>query len=302
MARKLEINALIDAFLQWVQIDKGLADNTFEAYSRDLRDFAEHLATREIDDLSQVTPLVIAGHLRALTDIGLSAKSVARKMSSIRGLFGFVISEGLLKKDPTEGLTLPKMPKSLPDVIDFPSVERILESIDLGRTNGLGIRDRAIIETLYGTGARESELIDLETGDVFEDIAFVRLFGKGRKERLVPINESALYWIDRYSRDVRPYLKKDKRTPILFLNWRGGRFSRMGIYKIVRKCAEGAGIEGVHPHTFRHSFATHLVEGGADLRAVQEMLGHEDISTTQIYTNIGKEYLHSVYHKYHPRG
>lgn len=223
-------------------------------------------------------------------------------MSSIRGLFKYTIAEGQLKKDPTEGLKLPKLPSTLPEVLSFEQVEAILGAIDLERPHGLGIRDRAMIETLYGTGARESELINMETGDVYADIGFVRLFGKGKKERLVPINSSALYWIDRYARDVRPALKKDRRLPVLFLNIRGGRLSRMGLYKIVKSIAQYAGVEGVHPHIFRHSFATHLVEGGANLRAVQEMLGHEDISTTQIYTNIGKEYLHGVYHKFHPRG
>ena len=232
----------------------------------------------------------------------MSSRSLARKMSSIRGLFKYCISEGILKKDPTEGLRLPKMPSLLPEILSFQDIEKILDKVKLEHPKGLGIRDRAILETLYGTGARESEIIGMETADVYEDIAFVRLFGKGKKERLVPINDSALYWIDRYRRDSRPKLKKTNRTPILFLNCRGGKLSRMGLYKIVRKWAEAAGIEGVHPHMFRHSFATHLIEGGADLRSVQEMLGHEDISTTQIYTNIGKDYLHAVYHKFHPRG
>jgi len=279
-----------------------LAENTTEAYLNDLRDFAEYLAGRGVASPEEVTPVIIAAHLRALTEIGLSSKSIARKMSSIRGLFKYIVAEGLLKKDPTEGLKMPKLPSSLPEVLSFEQIEKILGAINLEGPRGLGIRDRAIIETLYGTGARESELINMETGDVYKDIGFVRLFGKGKKERLVPINDSALYWIDRYCRDVRPALKKDKRTPTLFLNVRGGRLSRMGLYKIVKGRSDTAGIEGVHPHIFRHSFATHLVEGGADLRAVQEMLGHEDISTTQIYTNIGKEYLHGLYHKYHPRG
>ena len=245
---------------------------------------------------------MIAGHLRLLTDIGLSARSIARKMSSIRGVFRYAIDEGLTKSDPTEGLKMPKAISSLPDVLSIDEVNNMLNAVRLDHPRGLGIRDRAILETLYGTGARESELIGMATNDIYEDIGFVRLFGKGKKERLVPINETALHWISRYRRDVRPKLKGEKRTTVLFLNCRGGRFSRMGIYNIVRKWAEAAGLSGVHPHTLRHAFATHLIEGGADLRSVQEMLGHADISTTQIYTNISKKYLHEVYRKFHPRG
>jgi len=297
-----DLDRIIDGFLDWVQIDKGLSDNTFDAYSRDLKDFALGLAAKNIEFLEDVTPGVIAGHLRDLTDIGLSSKSIARKMSSIRGLFKYSIYEGITKFDPTEGLKMPRTPKLLPDVISVEEVESMLEAVKLDNPRGLGIRDRAILETLYGTGGRESEIIDMKTDDVYKDIGFVRLFGKGRKERLVPINEVALHWIDRYLRDVRPELKGEKRSTVLFMNNRGGKLSRMGLYNIVRRWSKAADLKGVHPHTLRHAFATHLIEGGADLRAVQEMLGHADISTTQIYTNVSTKYLHEVHRKYHPRG
>jgi len=267
-----------------------------------LRDFSDYLENKDIEDLDNVSPGIVAGYLRGLSDIGLSAKTVARHMSSVRNLFRFLISEGILKRDPTEGLKPPKLPENLPDIVSVEQMESLINAIDLDSAKGLGIRDRAILETMYATGMRESEVINLNTDDVYEDIGFVRVFGKGSKERLVPINGQALYWIDRYSRDVRPKLQSKKRSTILFLNFRGGQLSRMGLYKIVVKWAKKAGLDNVHPHTIRHAFATHLIEGGADLIAVQEMLGHADISTTQIYTNISRKHLHKVYHRYHPRG
>ena len=297
-----DIHAGIDGFMDWAHVERGLSRNTIEAYNHDLRDFSEYMEDKGVAGLYVITVGHIAGHLRQLTDMGLSARSIARRISSIRGLFKYLISEGLLKKDPTEGLELPKLPHPLPDVISVEQVNLILDSVDLTHPKGLGIRDRAILEALYGTGARESELIDMTTQDIFEDIGFVRLLGKGQKERLVPINETALHWISRYRRDVRNKLTGGRRTPILFLNYRGGKLSRMGFYNIVCKWCKKAGLHEVHPHTFRHAFATHLIEGGANLRAVQEMLGHADISSTQIYTNVGTRYLHEVYDKYHPRG
>jgi len=296
------LDSQIDGFMDWITIERGLSENTNDAYNRDLRDFADYLDRKKIAILDNITPGIIAGHLRELTDIGLSARTVARKMSSIRGFFKYLLLEGFIERDPTEGLKMPKLPRSLPDVISPEQVDTILQAVALDHPRGLGIRDRAILETLYATGARESELLDMETNDVYDDIGFVRLFGKGKKERLVPINQSALHWISRYRRDVRPGLMREHRTPVLFLNFRGKKLSRMGLYKIVTKWAVKAGLPEVHPHTFRHAFATHLVEGGADLRAVQEMLGHADISTTQIYTDVSKKYLREIYYKYHPRG
>jgi len=288
--------------MDWANIERGLSQNSIAAYDRDLRDFGDYLFGKSIENIGDITQGHIISYLRKLSDLELSAKSLARKMSSIRGLFKYLILEGELKRNPTEGVDLPKLPKPLPDVISIGQMEKIMNAVDLTHPKGLGIRDRAILETLYGTGARESEVIDMTTADVYEDIGFVRLFGKGRKERLVPINESALHWISRYKRDVRPGLMKKHRTPALFLNFRGGKLSRMGLYTIVTKWCDKAGLPEVHPHTFRHAFATHLIEGGAGLRAVQEMLGHADISSTQIYTNVGKNYLHEVYRKCHPRG
>lgn len=297
-----DIDICVDGFIDWILTERGLAENTIESYQKDIADFTEYLREKDISDITNISQVNIVGFLRMLTDIGLSSKSVARKLSSIRGFFRYLLLESKLEKDPTEGVDMPKLPKPLPDVISPEQIDSILNGVDLTHPRGLGIRDRAILETLYATGARESEIIGLKTQDVYEDIAFVRVFGKGSKERLVPINESALHWISRYRRDVRPVLASKKKTPVLFLNVRGGQLSRMGLYKIVRKWCDKAGLPEVHPHTFRHAFATHLIEGGADLRAVQEMLGHADISTTQIYTNISREHLHKVYIKFHPRG
>jgi len=297
------MDSSIEAFLDWAAIEKGLSTNTIAAYRKDLRDFICHLDGKAITGFENIEPVTIAGYLRELTEIGLSSRSIARKMSSIRSFFKFMLTEGLLDKNPTEGLKPPKLPQPLPDVITTEQVDNILETIYLGDSRGLGIRDRAIIETLYATGARESEIINMETSDIYEDIGFVRIIGKGNKERLVPINNSALHWIGRYIRDVRPRLMaKFRRIPLIFLTYRGKKLSRMGLFNIVKKWSEAAGVPEVHPHTFRHAFATHLVDGGADLRSVQEMLGHSDISSTQIYTNLSRNYLKDVYRKFHPRG
>lgn len=297
-----DIDVCIDGFMNWILTERGLSQNTIAAYERDLRAFVDYIRGKKITDVGEISQSVVVGFLRKLTDRGLAAKTISRNMSSIRGFFRYLMLEGKLERDPTEAVDLPKLPKPLPDIISVEQVEKIMDAVDLDFHRGLGIRDRAVLETLYATGVRESEIIDLKTQDVYEDIGFVRVFGKGSKERLVPINENALYWIDRYKRDIRPKLMSNKRTPILFLTGRGNRLSRMGLYNIVSRWSEKAGLPEVHPHTFRHAFATHLIEGGADLRAVQEMLGHEDISTTQIYTNIGRKHLHEVYRKFHPRG
>jgi integrase/recombinase XerD len=235
---------------------------------------------------------------------------VTRCISSLNGFHKFMLGEGVAQKNPMEGIDVPRLARSLPDVLSQAEVEAILNQFDgeieraSGRKKRLLLRDRAILEVLYATGMRVSELIILKQRDLLESEETVRVFGKGSKERLVPIGKSALRWIEKYRTGCRRELeKKGEGQDALFLNARGRPMTRMAIWKIVQAYTKMAGIgKEVHPHTFRHSFATHLLEGGADLRAVQEMLGHSDISTTQIYTHIDREYLKEVHRTYHPRG
>jgi integrase/recombinase XerD len=233
--------------------------------------------------------------------MGLSPTSLARNLSSIRAFYRFAIGENILKSDPTLLIDHPKLPRRLPSVLTYEEVKEILDVPDT-KTSG-GLRNRAMLETMYACGLRVSELLQLPVEYVYFDQQIVRIFGKGRKERLVPISNSALNWIRKYLETARPYFDRHKRSKgILYLSVRGQTMSRMGFWKILDNCVKKTNIKKeVHPHTLRHSFATHLLENGADLRAVQEMLGHVDISTTQIYTHLDRAYIQKVYKIYHPR-
>jgi len=237
-----------------------------------------------------------------LTKLGLSSSSSARYFSSLKGFFGYLFSSTYIEINPIEKISAPKVSKGLPNVLNINEIEAILSQPDTSKK--LGLRDKALLETFYACGLRVSELINLKISDLFLNEEIIRVFGKGSKERFVPIGSSAINWINEYLKNSRPLLeKKAKSQHVLFLNSRGTKLSRMGVWKIVDSNAKLAGIKKeVHPHTFRHSFATHLLEGGADLRAVQEMLGHVDISTTQIYTHIDRDYIKQVHRDYHPRG
>jgi integrase/recombinase XerD len=248
---------------------------------------------------------LVPAHLREfvyhLKDLGLSPSSIRRSISAIRTWFKFLLAEGLLTKDPSERLETPKKWRVLPEVLTAVEVGKLLESVTLDEP--LAFRDRAMLEVAYGAGLRVSEWIGISAKDVLLDEMVVRVFGKGGKERLVPIGRPAAGAIAVYVRELRPRLEKGVGEGKLFLNARGAPLSRMGAWKILRKYVEMAGIKKVvTPHTLRHSFATHLLEGGADLRAVQEMLGHADISTTQIYTHVDREHLRQVHKQFHPRG
>jgi integrase/recombinase XerD len=250
---------------------------------------------------------VLALRQRDLTDFiaglhagGLSTRSVARAVHSVRGLFRFAVREGLLDDDPMENLRAPRAFKALPRALSMGQVESLLEAPDVG--TGLGVRDRAILEVLYAAGLRVSELTSLRPQDVNLDLGVLTCTGKGGKERLVPLGQQAREWVRRYSHEVRGSLLKRREAAFLFLNHRGGRLSRMGLWGIVRRHAVTAGLQRLlTPHVLRHSFATHLLERGADLRAVQAMLGHADISTTQIYTHVSRGRLRKVYDQFHPR-
>jgi integrase/recombinase XerD len=289
-------------YLTYLKLEKNLSTNTLSSYKNDLTTFISFLKDRNINDPSGISSENINSFFKLLKDIGLSGTSSARYFSSLKGFFLFLIKNKYLIKNPIERVSSPKLSKKLPAVLDVAEVEKILSKPDT--KDKLGLRDKAILELFYACGTRVSELINLKVSDLFLNDEVIRVFGKGSKERLIPIGSSAIKWINEYLKQSRPLLmKKSKSENYLFLNSRSSKLSRMGIWKIINRYAKEAGIEKeVHPHTFRHSFATHLLEGGADLRAVQEMLGHADISTTQIYTHIDRDYIKQVHKQYHPRG
>ena len=292
----------VDEYLAILKLERNLSDNSINSYRSDLNKFIGFLNEAKINDLSEVSHKMIAEFVQRLKKEGLSSSSIARYLSSIRGFFDYLIASNYLEKDPTEKVSSTKIARNLPVVLSFDEVEKIL---DLPRDDDkLGLRDKAILELLYSSGLRVSELIDLKVSDLILDAEMIRVLGKGSKQRIVPIGSSAIKWLNNYMTKSRPLLeKKAKSKNYVFLNTRGTKLSRMGVWKIVDKYTKEAGIKKeVHPHTFRHSFATHLLEGGADLRSVQEMLGHSDISTTQIYTHIDREYIKQVHKDFHPRG
>lgn len=290
------------SYIHFLQLEKNAAENTVASYTLDLVRYLDYLEARRVTAIEQIGEQHVSAFLGMLREIGLSPRSMSRNFSAIRGFHKFLIRDGMSMNDPTQNIDMPKLSRKLPDVPNPDEVETILNQPDT--LAPLGVRDKAILETLYATGMRVSELLSLKQSDVFEDVGIVRVFGKGSKERVVPIGRTAMLWISRYRHKVRGQLaKKGNARDTLFLNARGKPMTRMAIWKIVHEYTRRAGIhKDIHPHTFRHSFATHLLEGGADLRAVQEMLGHADISTTQIYTHIDREYLKEVHKTFHPRG
>ncbi len=299
--KHIALDSEIKQYFDFLRLEKGVTRHTFHSYQFDLSKYRSFLASHEIQSGRKVTEESIAEFLKELSKHRLSPRSVARILSAVRGFHRFLVGEGMHDDDPTENIDAPKRSKSLPGVLSLAEVDAILKQPDVRQP--LGLRDRAIIEVLYATGVRVSELTGLKQTDLMFDSELILVFGKGSKERLVPIGASAIDWVTRYQHEVRIHLAKaGKSQDVLFLNFRGGRLSRAAIRDMVVKYARGAGIKKeIHPHTFRHSFATHLLEGGADLRAVQEMLGHVDISTTQIYTHIDREYLKEVHRTFHPR-
>ena len=293
-------------FLHFLELEKNAARNTIASYRLDLVRYTDFLKKKHVHDWRDVTENHTSQFLGSLRDAGLSPRSVSRTCSAIKGLHKFLVGDGVVCANPAEAIETPRLARTLPDVLRLDEVEAILSqpSPRAGDKRNLWIRDRAILEVLYATGIRVSELISLKLAHVFVQEEIIRVFGKGSKERIVPIGKSALRWIDRYLTESRPFVQRRERSQdVLFLNRRGTPLTRMAIWNIVQTYTSRAGIQkDVHPHTFRHSFATHLLEGGADLRAVQEMLGHSDISTTQIYTHIDREYLKEVHRTFHPRG
>jgi integrase/recombinase XerD len=292
---------LLDQFLHYLVVEKGLSQNTIEAYSHGLVRFLEHLRKKRIREVRDVGKIDVQGFLLALRKKNLSAKSVARDLAAIRSFFRFLIQEGNLEANPVEDLESPKVAKTLPEILSLKEIEQILDQPNL--QTPLGMRDRAMLEMLYATGMRVSELTHLPTHQVNLEGGYVLLYGKGSKERVVPLGSEAMKWVALYLKEARRTLSKGKESAFLFINRSGNEMSRQMFWKNLKDYAKKAGLrKRITPHLLRHSFASHLLEGGADLRSVQMMLGHVDISTTQIYTHVTGEKLKKVHKRYHPRG
>jgi len=296
------VNSLLFEFLAFLRIEKNLSDNTISAYENDLKRYIQYLFDQKLEKPDEVTHAVILHFLGALRELGLSPRSSARNLTAIRMFHQFLMDEGYASTNPANQLRFPQLSKTLPDFLTHLEVEKILCQPDL--SNDIEVRDKAMLEFLYATGVRVSELLSISLSDLFFQEGFIRVFGKGRRERLVPIGESAIHFTQIYMDNLRGEFARLCRIDCnhLFVNWRGKPLSRMGFWKILKKhCARANITKNVTPHTFRHTFATHLLEGGADLRAVQEMLGHVDISTTQIYTHLDNDFIREVYRTFHPR-
>jgi integrase/recombinase XerD len=290
----------IKDFVSYLKIEKGLAENSILAYQHDVDKLKEFASSKSslpdqlsYDDLKQF--------LSTLYDLGLSARSQARIISGIKQFYGFLLLENLIKEDPSELLEQPKLGRKLPEVLTIEEIDSLLAAIDLSKNEGH--RNRAMLETLYSCGLRVSELVGLRFSDLFFEEGFIRVIGKGNKERLVPVSPQVQKEIDIYQQHIRNHLNIQKGSEnIVFLNRRGAQLTRVMVFTIIKNLAESIGLKkNISPHTFRHSFATHLIEGGANLRAIQEMLGHESITTTEIYTHLDQRFLRDAILSFHPR-
>ncbi|HEX6616881.1 MAG TPA: site-specific tyrosine recombinase XerD [Gemmatimonadales bacterium] len=291
----------LEGFRDFLALESGHSENTVDAYLRDLQRLAEFAAAKGVHDPGRVTRALLRDFIYLLKDLGLSAATIRREVSAVRTYYGFLLGEGRIADDPSERLESPRRGRVLPDTLTVREVETLLAAPEVDHP--LAWRDRALLELGYGAGMRVSELCGLGTTDLLLTEGLVRVFGKGSKERLVPIGRAVIGAVSVYLHQLRPELDRGASGGRVLLNARGRPLSRVGAWGIVKQAARRAGItKRVTPHTLRHSFATHLLEGGADLRAVQEMLGHADLSTTQIYTHVDREYLRSVHKQFHPRG
>lgn len=288
-------------FKAYLQLERSLSENSVEAYLHDVEMLTQYL--QSINDLKSPADVVLKDlqqFLKWITELGLSAGSQARIISGIKQFYKYCLIEQITTKDPTALLEAPKLKRALPDTLSYAEIESIINKIDLSKPEGG--RNKAILETMYSCGLRVSEVVNLKLSNLYLDVGFIRVIGKGDKERLVPIGSSAVKYILIYTNQIRVHNKiKPGKEDILFLNKYGNELSRIMIFLIIKELAKQAGIKkNISPHTFRHSFATHLVEGGADLRAVQEMLGHESITTTEIYTHLNREFLRKTLEQFHP--
>ncbi len=297
---EIERDFQLEPFRDYLALEAGHSANTVEAYLRDLRRLGEFAASKGVHGPAQLTRTHLRDFVYLLKDLGLSPATIRREVSAVRTYFGFLIGEGRVTQDPSDRLESPQRWRRLPETLSVQDVEAMLAAPTVDEP--LAWRDRAFLELAYGAGLRVSELCGLGLTDLLLDEGLVRVFGKGGKERLVPIGRGVIGAVSTYLHTLRPRLDRGKSGGRVLLNVRGEPLSRVGAWGIVKRCARRAGItKRVTPHTLRHSFATHLLEGGADLRAVQEMLGHADLSTTQIYTHVDREYLRSVHKQFHPR-
>jgi integrase/recombinase XerD len=295
------LNSLADRFMNYLLVEKGLAANTIESYSHDLARYFDFLAENGIDDIGHTDTTTILSHLIRLRQSGMEVRSRARHLVTLRGFYHFLVDEKILSHDPARLIDLPKGILTLPDVLSVADVQKLLDAPD--RKTPLGNRNAAMLEMLYAAGLRVSELIHIGLHDVNLDMGFVRVFGKGSKERIVPIGSHAKTSVSDYLFNTRPLLLKGKPSATLFVARAGKPMTRQAFWKLIKQYRILAGIsKTISPHTLRHSFATHLLEGGADLRSVQIMLGHVDIATTQIYTHVVRDHLIQTHRKYHPRG
>lgn len=296
----MEIEKILEKFLNYISIERNLSLNTVISYQNDLKRYVEYLKNHNKLLIDDVKPTIIASFLNILHDIGLSAKSISRNFSAICSFHKYALGMGIAKNDPTENLFRPKISKKIPSVLDYIEIEKILAQPEENKK--FGLRDKAMLELMYSSGLRVSEIISVKITDLIFQEGLIRVIGKRDKERIIPLGNKAAEVIKKYINNERITLLKGKNSAgILFLNRNGNPLSRMGVWKILKKYCKMADIKKtVSPHTFRHSFATHLLEGGANLRSVQEMLGHSDISTTQIYTHIDREYLLEVHRTFHP--
>jgi integrase/recombinase XerD len=295
--------AYLKGFKAYLQLERSMSDNTVEAYLHDVAMLRDHIKdTFPGVGVESVQLEHLQSLMAAIYDLELSAATQSRVLSGVKSFFRYLLLEEVIKRDPTELLDTPKQKRSLPHVLSLGEIDKILAAID--HSTPEGTRNHAILETMYSCGLRVSEVITLKLTNLYLDVGFIKVIGKGNKERLVPIGETAVKHIQLYKEHVRIHLAKIKKESedVLFLNRRGGGLSRVMVFMILKELALKAGVtQSVHPHTLRHSFATHLVEGGADLRAVQEMLGHKSITTTEIYTHLDRGYLRQTLEKYHPR-
>ncbi len=292
----------LKGFKSYLQLEKSLAANTVEAYLRDIGKFVNYLETAELKLNADETKLEhFEGFVKAINELGFDAQSQARIIAGIRAFYRYLLMEDIISENPTELLTAPKLSRKLPDTLSVDEINALFSSIDLSTPEG--VRNRAMLEVLYGCGLRVSEMTNLKISNLFLDVDFIKVIGKGDKERLVPIGSQAVKYIKMYKDEVRVNVPVQKgEEDFLFLNRRGKGLKRMYVFLVIKECAAKIGLQKtISPHTFRHSFATHLIEGGADLRAVQEMLGHASITTTEIYTHLDRDFLRSTIMQFHPR-
>ncbi|MBL0308480.1 MAG: site-specific tyrosine recombinase XerD [Bacteroidetes bacterium] len=295
-------NSYIKGFRNYLQLEKSLSPNSMEAYQRDVLKLVNYLESEKLTlNVDQIKHQHLEGFIKALHEVGLDAHSQARIISGLRAFYKYLLLEDVVSENPTELIASPKLSRKLPDTLGVQEINALLDSIDLSTPEGT--RNRAMLEVLYGCGLRVSELTNLRISNLFLDVDFIKVLGKGNKERLVPIGSQAIKYINLYKNEVRIHVPVQKgEEDILFLNRRGKRLYRMYVFLVIRACAQNIGLtKTISPHTFRHSFATHLIEGGADLRAIQEMLGHASITTTEIYTHLDRDYLRSTIMQFHPR-